>query len=1632
MGSSIKNFPNLFDDIINNNNLSVENKLKILSDFKGHVKKELVNINLIHIYFNTLLQILIKFNNNLPILSISHSSLCYLVKRVSYQSPGSINKELVNQLILHFISIQNNITNMPSNNNSNTSSSASANNFNIEKKFWLLSNKSMETIYLTVPIYVEDCLLNLFENYLSKNKLLTNLESQNSSQQPEENLDIILKNINNDNFKYLFLIIDDLTKINLQSTKLDAKTQNNQKGNNNHKNPIIFLQTFIPLFIKFINKIYASDMDTFINNTTNANTSKDKRKILIELIRDILNKYLDTSNMIKFRQQINDNNIRNVFNENNTVNDNFNNKKNINDKMTNTSQNNINNIDGKDSSISQDQQIITIENDSTNNDSASFDLDFEYDLLLNDFKSPQISNLLNQNHLKFKSASNSVNSLTNDLANLLLPFNSPKETEQNWKIRQSNIITIREKILINEKLILENKDEFVSNLKEINFITCLSKAILSLRTSLSFNACQLLKELFVILGDSLTIGLIDQIYNILKNLLSSTKKISSQMTLHILIVLFINLNEFHNKLFQNVLMLINEKSILPRNASTVLLRLFIIKFNQTAKFDNNFVYIEEWLKKGLSDAQIIVRDSMKVTFWYFYKCYPQQAKSLLLNTFTPQMKKSLESTIPLHLNIQYEKQFQSNNSSNNNSRRSSLLSPHFQNGLNNKRKFPSYAQPTQASSTLQKVNQNNNHLRSTSETIANDQYGNGNDIGIKRLRLNNSSVIRRKVSAPPNLKNINIDTNNPLLDQLDNENTNQFDLTDEINSPNSNSLIKKYLGNISSTKATSPPKPTNTSQTVENIDTVSTGTSVEDQLTNIYKYFDINENENATNALYELFTSKERNDSFLFDINKILPQLRLVMIKTPILLKKMLSSDKFVNLVPLAYLFELFSICELNIDNLLLSYNFTDSEKIIKEICQIFQNLISTSHPKNEILYYMKNRQKFFNFTLGLLFELLKNKNLNFTFNNDQFNTLLSTLFDIYGNEYDNDLYFDLLFQLYNWNKNIFTNNLIDLNLVSKKLKISNELQQRDNNFELPDNKLNSSFIIEDMDIKKEDDTDVKRYMEMTMVNPFNQKKSQTTADQSILNYVPTDNNTETIGPHISEMTKVVSVFQNFAKDENIEEESFNDIKKEEKRSDIDLSDIFGNNKSSSNLNTNGDEVNKNKENVLSGSVKVEDIKAITSSESVPIPVDANIPAETKDETTKPDGEHTVKFSLDPPKIINTEINTNYDSSEKDRYYHNNKNRESDIDMKVLEKNAIKSALKATKPATDLEIKVEDAINDDITWLTDNNSNFSVLDILPASSLTFYELSTILINSPNNVLKGDEYFDIQFKHLMKAIIRIKNGTFTMKHLIYLIEPLIIFNDDNKQLKDWLENKDGYTTLLEISLMLLQSTDDTVLIPTNMTSKSLILLQCLIIINNKLEGKDNLSSDLLSKIWDQFIILAEKLYIYNNELYKLLVEGRQLLIQFQFFNSKGITRILTRLLLDISDFEQANKITNDGQSNTDTDGQINLQFTDATTKNNGIIPTFLLETLNNIFTYYQKDKANAQEFKKNQFSEIIHIIEPYTRQTNTEWRHASHNILTHIYHILHERSDTTEQEIERMFNCLPQSNYRLIKLMNQKM
>ena len=1487
---------------LNDDETTIEQKLDLLTKFKGHIKKEFIYVTNIPIYIDALLLIPTKFPKSIDMLFLGHSCLCYLVKRITIQSPESLSQDLVNILIKNIVELHIlEITHDKSSQHSN-------------KKFWLLTIKILESCFRINPIFLENSIKSCLEEECIK-----------ANNQP------ILNRI-----KVIFLIINELCQI---------KQFNNQ-------DPLSSLKLLSPIILEFFNDI--TDKSMFDENY------KYNMNSIVELLSDIFRKYVDQTNFDDFVQRLSKESIRTIFTQ-------------------------------------QYQQ----EEDEETSDNV-FDTTSELQSILQEAKPPhQLSSNnteLSPNSLPYSSLDN----LADDLENLLQAFISSKETEQNWKIRQSNILKIRSMFHLNEKLILEEKVEFVNILKSMNFIDCMSKAALSLRTTLSLNTCQLIKDIIILLKDSLTISILSHLFAMLKTLLSSTKKLSSQMGYYCVLIMFLNV-DFHSKLFHDSLLLINEKNVVLRNTSAIILRILLIKSNHTSKLEANLVYIEEWLRKGIADSQTQVRESMRITFWYYYKAYPTNAKNLLNTSFTTQLRKAIELAIPQHLDIDYEKQFQrsvSSSSSKNNSRRSSLLNSHPHTINSQMRKYPSYAQPTQSSISQKHQLNTSRTNRSTSELLPNNRSSTiAEEIENKRLKTNEGAVVQRKSSAPVSSKKIQQD---------------QLDLTDELGDARSISLINKYMD--TTTKKTNQIKESNKKE------------EKNDQLTELYSLCqDEIQDTEFLKSLQNFLLIPQSAGSEQLDFNRILPSLQKLILKVPLKFKDLLSNENFITHLPYSTLIELYAINTIprkDIIRKLQNISAEDMKNKLGNVSDVIVKLTLSNDPSTSI-FYMKYRGIIFNFILNLFHDIFTNEDINRIVTDFTFENAVSSIFKIYGNELDNQLYFDVLYDCYLFNKQIFLDCLRKLKFVSVKLKISEELQKRDKTFELNDVILsrrqgsNPEGVVElsgkamsneDVDPQdreehimsdkemEEHDPDIKRYMEMTMVNPFKQNRSisgdsvvhntdlsgvmSTTVDQKVTDQT----GMTTVDPRIYEMTKVISIYQNPDK-QNTElgkiETDAAEIKEETNDKDnIGLSDIF----------------QGRKKEITQENTRAPPRKGILNENY----------ASKSDEV-----EHTVKFTENSPEIIGNE-NIRKPPINRKSNISNNTSRRSGAPVATV------------TGITD--IKVEDL--DENKELS--TPHYPILHKFESSPITLYELAKVISRRkpPANRNKQDAINEDDLKQLIKGVNRIKSGTFTIKHLNYLIEPLVTFDSTNTNLLDWLDNEGGYDELSALSLMLLQSMDAAALIPTIMTRKALLLIQCLLAMKEQTNKMiTDFNSNTLSGIWDQFTIMVDKLLDFTNEVYLLICETRSTLVRMNYFKTKSITSILSKLVMELPE-----DITDDDYRNEFNETKIigNLVTTNSLSYNNieklkskiGLKQSFLISTIVCVL------QAKANEFKTFQLSEIIQTMSFFVRKTNSDWRYNSISVAVEIFKILDGRTDTTKESIDQIFSCLDSETYKLIKIMGR--
>lgn len=228
-------------------------------------------------------------------------------------------------------------------------------------------------------------------------------------------------------------------------------------------------------------------------------------------------------------------------------------------------------------------------------------------------------------------------------------FQSPafqgKETEFNWTAREKYIINLR--AIIRGNALKHYQDDLISCIKESS--ENIIKAATSLRTTLSTNGCQLVKEIAIMLGTNVD-PLIDCFMSTFMKLCSSTKNITSNNANIVLCALFSNCS-FNSKIMVRALMASLEKNAQPRTFSGIWLQIFVTRF-QSALHQNTQNKVtgvelcQTTLMKILKDPNPTVRTSAKTAYWCFANEFPEEAQVLLSKLDTNTVR-ALQRSKPL-------------------------------------------------------------------------------------------------------------------------------------------------------------------------------------------------------------------------------------------------------------------------------------------------------------------------------------------------------------------------------------------------------------------------------------------------------------------------------------------------------------------------------------------------------------------------------------------------------------------------------------------------------------------------------------------------------------------------------------------------------------------------------------------------------------------------------------------------------------------------------------------------------------------------------------------------------------------------------------------------------------------------
>ncbi|KAF3990242.1 hypothetical protein FT663_03286 [Candidozyma haemuli var. vulneris] len=223
----------------------------------------------------------------------------------------------------------------------------------------------------------------------------------------------------------------------------------------------------------------------------------------------------------------------------------------------------------------------------------------------------------------------------------LMPVFEGKETERNWSKREANIASLRS--LLRGNAHTDFPHELALSLKDISEGIC--KALLSLRTTLSVSACQLVKEAAVLLKEHFD-QLLDNFAPTLIKLNASTKHMTSSNAHIAMCAILIN-SSYGGKLLHKIQTASSEKGSNTRSHCGTWLKIFITRSHDHGNLPHTEI-IERVLGRLLSDPISPVRQSAKETFWSLQTYSPESAERLLTR-LDANVVKGLERSKPSNL-----------------------------------------------------------------------------------------------------------------------------------------------------------------------------------------------------------------------------------------------------------------------------------------------------------------------------------------------------------------------------------------------------------------------------------------------------------------------------------------------------------------------------------------------------------------------------------------------------------------------------------------------------------------------------------------------------------------------------------------------------------------------------------------------------------------------------------------------------------------------------------------------------------------------------------------------------------------------------------------------------------------------
>jgi len=198
-----------------------------------------------------------------------------------------------------------------------------------------------------------------------------------------------------------------------------------------------------------------------------------------------------------------------------------------------------------------------------------------------------------------------------------------RETEDNWRIREANVMKMRR--LLQGNAPQEFLQVLIAGFK--NMLDGILKVVNSLRTTMSTAGCQLVQDLAITLGSGLD-SMVEILLQGLEKMSAATKHIAAQNADKTVDTIFARVS-YHQKLMQHIWLAVQDKNVQPRQFSSGWLKTILRRqAHNKAQFEHSggVEMAEKTIKKGLADANPKVRENMRGTYWTFAQSWPGKAE----------------------------------------------------------------------------------------------------------------------------------------------------------------------------------------------------------------------------------------------------------------------------------------------------------------------------------------------------------------------------------------------------------------------------------------------------------------------------------------------------------------------------------------------------------------------------------------------------------------------------------------------------------------------------------------------------------------------------------------------------------------------------------------------------------------------------------------------------------------------------------------------------------------------------------------------------------------------------------------------------------------------------------------------